>query len=82
MGERGAYHRRMLSELERFVRDQKVIVDMLGASLLFIESPAEPGTIVDGVEVRLGDLLRARLRLADGHETWSRRTTPADLVAA
>jgi hypothetical protein len=68
------------SDLERFVRDQKMLVDLLGARLLFVEAPDGTAEPVLDVEVRPGDQLRARLRWADGHETWSQKTKSSDLT--
>jgi hypothetical protein len=69
------------SELERFVADQKALADLLGALLLYVEEVDAAAGIVGGVEVRPGDQRRARLRLSDGHETWS-QTTREDLTGA
>jgi hypothetical protein len=69
------------SELERFVAEQKVLADLLGAALLYVEEAEASAGTVAGVEVRPGDQRRARLRLADGYETWS-QTTREDLTDA
>jgi hypothetical protein len=67
------------SELEKFIADQKVLADLLGAAVLYVEETDALADVVGGVEVRPGDQRRARLRLSDGHETWS-QTTREDLT--
>lgn len=59
------------ADLHAYLSDQREIAHLLGAEILWVESPEVADvSLIDGLDVRPGDELRTRYRMRDGSESW------------